>query len=111
MTVTPLLQTHDPVLLDWASHRELYLDELLRLHGWRGAGRHACPTCPVGRDGIPEIRCQDCIGGRVVCQACCLSAHEDNPFHCIQVRPLAALFVIAMIYCDSSGGMVDFLRQ
>lgn len=31
-------QTHDQVLLDWAStHQNLFLDELLQLHGWRKA--------------------------------------------------------------------------
>ncbi|GJE90469.1 CxC2 domain-containing protein [Phanerochaete sordida] len=76
--------THDQVLLDWAAtHRDLFVDELLRLDGFRGGDRQRCSRCPRDADAsrLPTIRCLDCTTGDVVCRQCCLAAHADNPFH------------------------------
>lgn len=58
---------------------------MLRLNGWRGFSPERCPTCPSGSKHMPSIRCDDCTGGAVVCEQCCIDAHRDNPFHRIKV--------------------------
>ncbi|GJF00807.1 CxC2 domain-containing protein [Phanerochaete sordida] len=72
---------HDQVLLDWAKERDYFLDELLRLDGWAGERRQSCPMCANDHDATPEFRCMDCSGHTVVCKACCLTSHQNQPFH------------------------------
>ncbi|EKM49373.1 uncharacterized protein PHACADRAFT_33448 [Phanerochaete carnosa HHB-10118-sp] len=56
---------HDPVLLDWAKHRDLFLDELLCLDGWCGADCTRCATRPCNSARLTEFHCEDCMGGSV----------------------------------------------
>ncbi|GJF00979.1 hypothetical protein PsYK624_172830, partial [Phanerochaete sordida] len=75
---------HDRTLRDWSEQSDKFLDELLRLEGLRGASQDRCPLCFTYQSAEPEYRCSDCFGGRFVCRACCLSVHQDQPFHRIK---------------------------
>ena len=86
-----LTTSKDEPLLEWSGKngdgigcRQEYLSELLRLEG-RGdahewAGR--CMSCD-GDNGT--LRCEECMGGILECQACCLARHERLPLHIITV--------------------------
>jgi hypothetical protein len=69
-------------------HREDYLKLSMIL---KGRGDHvppSCSTCPS--DQMPEeptFRCLDCQQG-LTCQDCCVSQHQFNPLHRIQVHKL-----------------------
>ncbi|GJF00735.1 CxC2 domain-containing protein [Phanerochaete sordida] len=75
---------HDSTLREWTNHTERFLDELLRLEGLRGASPTVCSLCPASQSGVPQYRCSDCFGGRLVCRGCCLRVHHDQPFHRIK---------------------------
>ncbi|KAJ7795036.1 hypothetical protein B0H14DRAFT_2532632 [Mycena olivaceomarginata] len=62
--------------------RDIYLGQLLRREGCADASSSVCPTC--GGDS-PRYRCQECAGGLLLCKACCLDKHTDNPLHVIFV--------------------------
>jgi hypothetical protein len=47
-------------------------------------------SCPCS-DGTPCIQCQDCLPGFLLCQACTVSAHQQNPLHIIGVRAPCSL--------------------
>lgn len=72
---------------DWLSHRQEYLDELLR-HEGRGKANQLCPTCVVGVQGPrsqARYACRDCSSSRMFCHTCIVSQHVENPFHNIKV--------------------------
>ncbi|RDX39693.1 hypothetical protein OH76DRAFT_1367263 [Lentinus brumalis] len=72
----------DEPLRAWVPFRGEYLDQVLRLEG-RGHARNssACPRCI---EGSPTLRCLECAGGEMLCEACMLSAHIRLPLHRIQ---------------------------
>jgi hypothetical protein len=35
--------------------------------------------------GIAAIRCNDCFGGELLCEDCCVRNHVNNPLHMIEV--------------------------
>jgi hypothetical protein len=68
----------------WVGHRDLYLDEWLRLEG-RGDTYSTCGGCEE-RD--PRFRCehQACYGCGLFCQRCIVSRHQVLPTHWAEVR-------------------------
>ncbi|KAJ7633330.1 hypothetical protein DFH06DRAFT_1140041 [Mycena polygramma] len=73
----------DPTLYEWKENgRDLYTRELLRLDGCGDASEDLCPGCesaaPTRR---PIYRCQDCHGGLLYCEECCVRRHAENPLH------------------------------
>lgn len=93
------LQTHDKVLLEWKAERQAFLDEVLRLEGLRGQQlENLCPLCRSAAScNTPEIRCEDCWGGAVICRACCLAGHANQPFHKLQVCLYAFLVLSSAV--------------
>lgn len=96
-----LTTSKDEPLLEWSGKhgdglgcRQEYLLELLRLEGRGDAHQQAghCMSCD-GEDAI--FRCEDCMGGILECQLCCIARHERLPLHIIAVRRsnLAPLFI------------------
>ena len=73
------------------SHRDQYLDEMIR---WDGRGDYysngisLCPDC-VGRKstspGQADHRCRECYSPVLTCKACCIRRHRLEPFHWIEV--------------------------
>lgn len=57
----------------------MYMEEILRLEA--GPKEQACERC-LSSSG--NIRCTTCFGSPLLCQACCLVAHQHNPFHHIE---------------------------
>ncbi|KAJ7745164.1 hypothetical protein B0H14DRAFT_2637194 [Mycena olivaceomarginata] len=60
--------------------RDIYLVQLLRRDGCADASSSECPRC--GGDSL-RFRCQECAGGLLLCKACCLDKHADDPLHAI----------------------------
>jgi len=86
-----LTTSKDEPLLEWSGKngngigcRQEYLLELLRLEGRGDAHQWAgrCMSCD-GNNGT--LRCEECMGGILECQACCLARHECLPLHIIAV--------------------------
>lgn len=70
---------------------------MLRLDGWRGSNRTACPQCPLTRSNSPSVRCDDCWGNETVCVECCLQKHVEHPYHRVKVsRPLLEAYFMLM---------------
>ncbi|KAF7977149.1 hypothetical protein HWV62_4563 [Athelia sp. TMB] len=71
-------------LRKWLGEREEFLLELLRRDGRGDAGRH-CPLCKkLGKETEGNIRCIDCHGGQMLCQACVVLTHQHSPLHRIE---------------------------
>jgi hypothetical protein len=62
--------------------RDIYLIQLLRRDGCADASATVCLGCAIN---APQYRCQECTGGLLLCQSCCLEKHVDNPLHVIYV--------------------------
>ncbi|KAJ7821058.1 hypothetical protein B0H13DRAFT_1920967 [Mycena leptocephala] len=72
----------DPALQRWLLNlRDVYLRLLLWHDGCGGASTELCPRCGATPD--PTYRCEDCFGGRLLCEACCLEKHKEDPLHII----------------------------
>ncbi|KAJ7346456.1 hypothetical protein DFH08DRAFT_700973 [Mycena albidolilacea] len=62
--------------------RDIFLMQLLRRDGCGDASSELCPGCAdVHRP--PRYRCQECAGGLLLCQECCLDKHVEHPLHVI----------------------------
>ncbi|KAF9515398.1 hypothetical protein BS47DRAFT_1372048 [Hydnum rufescens UP504] len=71
--------------MDWVPCRQEYLDSLLFLEG-RGEALviTGCPLC--WEPGVSRVyRCNDCLGGALLCCKCTLAIHENLPLHNIRV--------------------------
>ncbi|KAJ7024743.1 hypothetical protein C8F04DRAFT_968613 [Mycena alexandri] len=68
----------DKSLSDWRSKVDLFASEYIRLHGRRRVDIDCCPGCG---SAAPKIRCRDCHGGALYCEACCVVRHAENPLH------------------------------
>nr|GAT59384.1 predicted protein [Mycena chlorophos] len=76
----------DSALHNWANQdRDKFLDLFLWLDG-RGSRSQVmgCPRC-LSADRPALARCCECSHARIVCVACCVAEHEDNPLHWIEV--------------------------
>ncbi|KAJ7851560.1 hypothetical protein B0H13DRAFT_2360052 [Mycena leptocephala] len=72
----------DPALQRWLLNlRDIYLRLLLWRDGCGGVDAELCPRC--GASPNPIYRCEDCFGGRLLCEACCLEKHREDPLHII----------------------------
>lgn len=61
--------------------------EFIRLDGRaEHQAQRSCSTCLQGEQGY---RCQDCLGGSLLCQSCVVKFHLNNPFHHVEVRLLS----------------------
>ena len=70
----------------WLNEIQLFLSELIRLDGRaEHQSQRYCSDCSKGE---PLYRCQDCLGGSLVCKSCIVGYHAYNPFHHIEVRTL-----------------------
>ena len=76
---------------------------MLRLEGWRGHERGQCSTCPPEQRNIPTVRCDDCWTDTVLCRACCVSKHAENPLHRVKVCTSCCISVIALTFICRSG--------
>ena len=72
-------------MLAWAEkHRDQYLNAQLETEG-RGRiflKKECCSQCKQTK---AEYRCMDCFGLRMLCKACILHHHHDEPLHFVQV--------------------------
>ncbi|KAG0708157.1 hypothetical protein DFH29DRAFT_979482 [Suillus ampliporus] len=63
----------------WLKHRELFLQEMIRLEGrCNRLGAQSCSECNCPS---PEYRCRDCLGSEIYCSPCILLAHVRHPLH------------------------------
>ncbi|KAG1884765.1 hypothetical protein F4604DRAFT_1878697 [Suillus subluteus] len=60
----------------WLKHRELFLQEMIRLEG--RCNRLAAQSCSECNCPSPEYRCRDCLGSEIYCSPCILLAHKWN---------------------------------
>ncbi|KAJ6487280.1 hypothetical protein C8R47DRAFT_1216473 [Mycena vitilis] len=71
----------DKSLSDWRQKRDDYLSALI----WRdGRGEHdrlVCPACKGKSELPPLMRCRDCFGDVLYCEACIVARHHENPLH------------------------------
>ncbi|KAJ7178448.1 hypothetical protein C8R43DRAFT_1084402 [Mycena crocata] len=58
--------------------RDDYGDALMRLKGRGAWWSNGCAIC---KEPNPVWRCQDCFGNRMVCSACVMDIHRDEPLH------------------------------
>jgi hypothetical protein len=95
----------DDPLRKWIDDRDFYLQEFIRLDG-RGdlAVGNACRLCGLTS---PDIRCEDCFGGELLCRKCVIDRHASNPLHRIEVHTASASTVFLLII-DNSAGMELF---
>ena len=63
---------------DWMAVRNQYLQDTVESAGPRQFPHPLCDNC--NSEGA-EYRCRDCFHGMQLCKACCLKAHQRNPFH------------------------------
>ncbi|TRM62975.1 hypothetical protein BD626DRAFT_403580 [Schizophyllum amplum] len=69
----------------WLPHRNLYLDELVRLEGRGAHGHyHRCGKCGTGTGVVYRCRGQECQGGQMFCKACTIQNHQYQPLHWIE---------------------------
>ncbi|KAF7345205.1 CxC2 domain-containing protein [Mycena sanguinolenta] len=77
------LEPSDKTLNRWMRLlRDIYLAQMLRRDGCGDASSSVCPRCGDAAR-MPYYRCQECMGGLLLCDACCLDAHAENPLHII----------------------------
>ncbi|KAF7312981.1 CxC2 domain-containing protein [Mycena kentingensis (nom. inval.)] len=70
----------DPAMNDWLrNHHDTFLRAMLWREGRRSI-EMACPDC----GGSADVRCRDCFGGLLFCEACCAKAHLRNPLHVVE---------------------------
>jgi hypothetical protein len=77
---TDRLQDH-PVKT-WIPERDNYLDGLLQLKGCGAWWSNGCVVC---KHLNPTWRCEDCFGNRLLCGACVVEKHRDEPLHFLEV--------------------------
>ncbi|KAF9791850.1 hypothetical protein BJ322DRAFT_998331 [Thelephora terrestris] len=67
----------------WLQHRQIVLDEMLRLDGLGDAldGPELCADCSVAS---AKFRCKDCFEEVMRCSACMVSSHRNLPLHRLQ---------------------------
>ncbi|KAL0567068.1 hypothetical protein V5O48_014920 [Marasmius crinis-equi] len=75
------LNSDFPIATWWESHRDEYLDSVLITEG---RGRFFDGKCERCESPDAEYRCLACDGLRVVCRACIIRTHLDEPLHGIQ---------------------------
>lgn len=70
----------------WRDDRDIVLAEFLRLDG-RGdyADQTTCACCESETEQ-PCYRCEDCVGGELLCKNCIVDIHAMMPLHRIEVR-------------------------
>ncbi|KAK1234303.1 hypothetical protein PQX77_002500 [Marasmius sp. AFHP31] len=74
----------DAPLLTWVEkHRENYLDGLLATEG-RGRIFYNEEGCSECKGSKATFRCTDCFGLWMLCKACIVHQHRDEPLHVIQ---------------------------
>ncbi|KAJ7500476.1 hypothetical protein B0H11DRAFT_1714588, partial [Mycena galericulata] len=66
----------------WIPRRDDYCDAMLRLKGRGAWWSNGCARCG---DRTPNWRCQDCFGNRMLCTACMIEKHRDEPLHLFEV--------------------------
>ncbi|KAJ7028789.1 hypothetical protein C8F04DRAFT_1265542 [Mycena alexandri] len=72
------IKPSDKSLSDWQSKVDVFTSEYVRLLGRGGANIESCPGCG---EAAPKIRCRDCHGGALYCEACSVARHAENPLH------------------------------
>ncbi|KAJ7024560.1 hypothetical protein C8F04DRAFT_1270099 [Mycena alexandri] len=72
------IKPSDKSLSEWRLKVDSFASEYVCLHGRGGANIDWCPGCG---SADPKIRCRDCFGGALYCEACCVSRHAENPLH------------------------------
>jgi hypothetical protein len=77
-------------MAQWVLHsRSLTLDEMIRLEGRGSYAQSICIECFKSQ---PTLRCEDCFGGELFCEECCVKLHVRNPLHNITVFISGILF-------------------
>ena len=73
-----LMQSQDTYLREWLIHKEIFLSVL---HDMEAPPEpRVCTMC--GNEGI--FRCTECTYRPLVCGSCCITSHEQLPFHQIE---------------------------
>ncbi|KAJ7601668.1 hypothetical protein DFH06DRAFT_1025237, partial [Mycena polygramma] len=65
----------------WIPNRDLYLDGLMRQESRGPWWLRGCTLC---KEANPLWRCEDCFGGRMLCEVCITERHRDEPLHLLQ---------------------------
>ncbi|KAJ7191676.1 hypothetical protein B0H12DRAFT_1039760, partial [Mycena haematopus] len=65
----------------WIPERDNYLDSLIQLKGRGAWWSNGCVAC---KHPNPTWRCEDCYGNRLLCGACVVEKHRDEPLHFLQ---------------------------
>ena len=76
---------HDEPLKQWTLEScSEDLDEILQLEG---QGEFREPVCPICKDQgvVGSWQCQECLGGELICDKCCVQMHTYHPLHNIEV--------------------------
>ncbi|KAJ7610369.1 hypothetical protein FB45DRAFT_1037941 [Roridomyces roridus] len=88
---TPVVKPADESMARWQQeHRDTYLDALFWRDGCGQADEEPCLGCgDLTKAAI--FRCEDCVGGGMLCAECCVDAHRCLPLHKISV-PMERFF-------------------
>ncbi|KAF8192863.1 hypothetical protein K438DRAFT_1590153 [Mycena galopus ATCC 62051] len=68
----------DHPIKTWIPCRDDYCDAFLKL---KGRGPWWSEGCAICKETNPTWRCEDCFGNRLLCQACIVEKHWDEPLH------------------------------
>ncbi|KAJ6452203.1 hypothetical protein C8R45DRAFT_1057032 [Mycena sanguinolenta] len=74
-------ENSDHPIKTWIPERDNYLDGLLQLKGRGAWWSNGCAVC---KHPNPAWRCEDCFGNRLLCGACVVEKHRDEPLHFLQ---------------------------
>ncbi|KAJ7761170.1 hypothetical protein DFH07DRAFT_957248 [Mycena maculata] len=74
-------QNSDHPLKTWIPYRDEYCDALIELKGRGGWWTNGCAVC---HEKNPTWRCADCFGRRMICMACTIERHQDQPLHLLE---------------------------
>jgi hypothetical protein len=80
-----LIQTHEKqnqndFLREYRDKRPEFLQALLE-----GEAIHGDGTCYVCRSKQGLVKCLDCFGRHLACRDCCISKHQNHPFHRVEI--------------------------
>ena len=67
------------MLCSWIEVQDEYLYYILSLE--THVGNWTCQQC---HNINGHLRCKDCFGSPILCKACCMSVHQQSPFHHIE---------------------------
>jgi hypothetical protein len=73
-------KTQNDFLREYCTHRSEFLQALLE-----GEAPHGDGICWVCKSKQGLIKCLDCFGRHLACRECCISEHQNHPFHRVEL--------------------------